>query len=481
MDDLFSFAASKPSADAPEAREKGAPSSEKGKPEVLSVTAFTRKVKRLLEGQIGKVRIEGEISNLREQASGHRYFTLKDDGSQVSCVLFRGDGSRLRVPMEDGQKVAVDAEVSVYEPRGQYQLIVRKVRLQGEGELQARFEALKRKLHAEGLFDEERKQDIPAFPKTICLVTSPTGAAVRDMLNVLRRRAPWVKVLVYPVRVQGAEAALEIVKALDVLSQHSGKTLPDIDTVILSRGGGSLEDLWPFNEEVVARAIADLTLPIVSGVGHEIDFTIADFAADLRAPTPSAAAELATPDREELTRQLDGIASTLHTTAKRRLENLDQRLDYISRHNLQREVRNRIIGAEERLQRAHERMQERAQGRLRDAKSICDTAARTLRLQHPRRRLAAMIDRFETLSTLMMKTARRQVESAEKRVAQLDELLTAASPESIFQRGFSVTLDKEGNVVRDATQLERGDSIEVLFSKTRLEAEVLDVEGEGKK
>ncbi|MEM0897920.1 MAG: exodeoxyribonuclease VII large subunit [Verrucomicrobiota bacterium] len=478
MDDLFSFAASKPNAGPPKPRDKTPDSSKAEETEILSVTAFTRKVKRLLEGQLGKVRIEGEISNLREQASGHRYFTLKDDGSQVSCVLFRGDGSRLRLPMEDGQKVAVEAEVSVYEPRGQYQLIVRKVRLQGEGELQARFEALKRKLHAEGLFDEEQKRDIPAFPRTICLVTSPTGAAVRDMLNVLRRRAPWVKLFVYPVRVQGAEAAPEIVEALDVIAKHAGSTLPEIDTVLLARGGGSLEDLWPFNEEAVARAVATFPLPIISGVGHEIDFTIADFAADLRAPTPSAAAELATPDREELGRQLDGIANTLHATAKRRLENLDQRLDYISRHNLQREVRTRISRARERLQRAEVRMHERVDGQLREAKSICDNAARTLRLQHPRRKLAAMIERVETLSTLMAKSARRRVESAEKRVAQLDELLTAASPESIFQRGFSVALDKNGNVVRDATQLERGDSFQVLFSKTRLEAEVLDVEGE---
>ena len=279
---------------------------------VLSVWELTRSIRSLLESEVGTVWVEGEISNYRRQSSGHQYFTLKDERSQLPCVLFRGSNNLLTGPaLADGLHVQARGEVTVYELRGQYQMIVQAVQPRGVGALQARFEALKRRLDAEGLFDAARKKPLPGFPVAVGIVTSPTGAALQDMLNILKRRAPWLRVVVHPVRVQGAGASLEIAEAIREFNlwaegaggpTHAGR--PVVDLIVVARGGGSIEDLWEFNEEIVARAIAASGLPVVSAVGHEIDFTIADFAADLRAPTPSAAAELIAPDTAELLRQL---------------------------------------------------------------------------------------------------------------------------------------------------------------------------------
>ncbi|MEY4484970.1 MAG: hypothetical protein RL693_2422, partial [Verrucomicrobiota bacterium] len=233
---------------------------------ILSVSQLTRKIRSLLEGQIGEVWVEGEISNHRLQSSGHQYFTLKDEGAQLSCVLFRNASARM-APLRDGQQVQVFGELTVYEQRGNYQIIVRAVQPKGLGSLQARFEALKQKLHAEGLFDPEWKKPIPRFPRTVALVTSPTGAAIRDMINILTRRAPWLRVLVFPVRVQGQGAEKEIARAIELLNQAEDIGLPVPDTIVVGRGGGSLEDLWNFNEEIVARAIFASEIPIISAVG----------------------------------------------------------------------------------------------------------------------------------------------------------------------------------------------------------------------
>ena len=263
---------------------------------VMTVSQLTRRIRTLLERQLGSVRVEGELSNVRRQGNGHTYFTLKDETAQLACVLFRGYAHAGMPALTDGSQVQAAGELTVYEPRGQYQLIVHDIEAAGAGVLQARFEALKRKLAAEGLFDAARKRVLPGFPRCLALVTSPSGAAVRDLLNILGRRAPWIRVLVFPVRVQGGGACQEIAQALTTLARPLGGGLPQPDVIVLARGGGSIEDLWCFNEEEVARAIAASPIPVVSAVGHEIDFTIADFVADLRAPTPSAAAELIAPD-----------------------------------------------------------------------------------------------------------------------------------------------------------------------------------------
>lgn len=261
---------------------------------VLTVTEVTRSVRDAIELRLAEIWVQGELCNYRRQASGHQYFTLKDDRSQLPCVLFSRPGLRRRVvTLSDGMLVQAHGVVTVYEARGQYQLNVDVVQPAGGGLLQATFEALKRKLDSAGLFDQSRKRVLPKFPIRIAIVTSPTGAALRDMLNILQRRAPWSEILIAPVRAQGAEASQEIANAIVELNRESGLALPPLNLIVLARGGGSAEDLWAFNEEDLAYAIFLSTLPIVSAVGHEIDFTIADLVADLRAPTPSAAAEIA--------------------------------------------------------------------------------------------------------------------------------------------------------------------------------------------
>src|SRR5213592_3636422 len=277
---------------------------------ILSVSELTRAIRGALETKFGAVWLQGEVSNYKLHPSGHQYFTLKDARAQIACVIFRNTMAPLRRPLADGAQVQVYANVSVFEARGQYQLSVQIIQPIGLGLLQAKFDALKRKLDAEGLFDPARKRPLPKFPKRIGIVTSPSGAAIRDILNVLRRRARGIDILINPVRVQGIGAAAEIASAINELSNPS-TIWPAIDLIVVARGGGSIEDLWEFNEEIVARAIAAALVPIVSAVGHEIDFTIADFVADLRAPTPSAAAELIVPAAVELDRRVNELAACL--------------------------------------------------------------------------------------------------------------------------------------------------------------------------
>ncbi|MBT5716638.1 MAG: exodeoxyribonuclease VII large subunit, partial [Opitutae bacterium] len=330
--DLFDFADSNEIAEDKQAQEKS----------ILTVSQLTRKIRNLIEYRVGAVWVEGEISNLRKQTSGHQYFTLKDKGSQLSCVLFRGNAAKLSVNLEDGQEIQLFGDVTVYEPRGNYQLIVRQAQLKGLGALQAKFEALKNKLHEEGLFDPKIKLPIPTFPNTICIITSPTGAAIKDILSVLKRRAPWVSVILYPVLVQGNSAAKEIAEAIQNIENWSQEGKIKIDTVLLTRGGGSLEDLWPFNEEKTARAINSLSLPVVSAVGHEIDYTISDFTADMRAPTPSAAAELLVPDAQEIKSQLQSINRSLSYRVSDTLDRWKERLDYLGTNTLINEPKRKL-------------------------------------------------------------------------------------------------------------------------------------------
>src|SRR5256885_1264127 len=301
---------------------------------VLSVTELTRSIRGTLETKFGAVWVQGEVSNYKLHPSGHQYFTLKDARAQIACVIFRNTMAPLRQPLADGAQVQIYGNVSVFEARGQYQLSVQIIQPRGLGVLQAKFEALKRKLDAEGLFDPARKRALPKFPKRIGIVTSPSGAAIRDMLNVLRRRAPWLEILISPVRVQGTGAAAEIAVAIRELATPNLHWTV-VDLIVVARGGGSIEDLWEFNEEIVARTIADIAVPIVSAIGHEIDFTICDFVADLRAPTPSAAAELIVPDIIDLERRVDNCARALARQLLNRVRDAQQRLDH-AREILQR-------------------------------------------------------------------------------------------------------------------------------------------------
>src|SRR5436309_2738318 len=307
---------------------------------VFTVSELTRSIRGTLKTKFGAVWVQGEISNYKLYPSGHQYFTLKDQRAQIGCVIWRDTMAPVRQPLADGAQVQVYGTVTVFEARGQYQLNVQILQPRGIGLLQAKFEALKRKLEAEGLFAAERKRPLPKFPRRIGVITSPGGAAIRDVLNVLRRRAPWLQILINPVRVQGAGAAQEIAVAIREFTLPSEAFAP-LDLIMITRGGGSIEDLWEFNEEIVARAIFNSAVPIVSAVGHEIDFTICDFVADLRAPTPSAAAELIVPDITDLQRQIDGCTRALARQLLNRVREAQQRLDH-ARETLQRCLAHRI-------------------------------------------------------------------------------------------------------------------------------------------
>jgi exodeoxyribonuclease VII large subunit len=437
---------------------------------VLSVTELTGQIKRLLEQQVGEIWVTGEVTNLRVQSSGHIYFTLKDAGAQLGCVLFRSGTQVDRSLLQDGRKVALQGEVTVYEPRGQYQLRVTKVELQGLGALQAAFEKLKQKLNAEGLFAPERKRPLPRYAQRIGLVTSPTGAAIRDVLHVVERRNPALEIILAPCRVQGAGAAEEIAAAIRLLNEFNAAQLAighqplAIDLILITRGGGSLEDLWAFNEEVVARAIFESALPVVSAVGHEIDFTISDFVGDVRAATPSAAAEIIT----------EGVFSSCQF-----LSEVAQRIRWLAQQQID-DKRYELTQAAQRLARVHprRRLNDWLQ-RLDDAQtSLLRCAKQGVR----RQRLAwqALGDRLarvrpvlvvrqkrEVLAQLehrLREQVRQQVTSRKDGFAALEGRLRLLGPEQVLARGYSITTDAQsGKVLREANAVKAGQRL-----KTRL-------------
>ena len=432
-------------------------------PEVFSVAQLTRRITGLLEEGIGMVWVEGEISNLRRQGSGHCYFTLKDEESQLSCVLFARSASGQKVELRDGLQVQLYGPVSVYQARGQYQLMVRLVQAKGEGMLQAQFEELKRRLAAEGLFDLERKRPIPRFSRRIGVVTSPTGAAIQDFLQVLHRRHPGLRVVIYPVRVQGKGAAAEIAAAISELSEGNPAIGP-VDVIVVTRGGGSLEDLWEFNEEVVARAIAESRVPVVSAVGHEIDFSIADFVADLRAPTPSAAAELLAAEGSELlercrslvariAREADALIG-LHRAAEHRLAS----------SALFREPYRQTEDARQ----TSDRLEESLSGLLDRRFEQLDATLARMSVQiasaHPGYRLANAEQRLSSMGDQLGVILRHRFEREKGRISRVGSALSALSPQATLQRGFSITRGKDGKVIVSAAQIKPGQKMLTQFA-----------------
>jgi exodeoxyribonuclease VII large subunit len=430
----------------------------------LSVTQLLRRMKNLLEVQIGEAWVEGEVSNLRKQGSGHWYFSLKDEGAQISCAMF---GARKRPgaeALEDGAKVRVFAEASVYEARGQLQIIVQKAELAGAGDLQARFEALKRKLQAEGLFEADRKRAIPPFPRVIGLITSGTGAALQDMLNVLTRRAPWVQPVLFPVRVQGRGAEMEIAQAIEKMGRPEAYGYPRCDVLIVGRGGGSIEDLWNFNEEVVARAIAACPIPIISAVGHEIDFTIADFVADLRAPTPSAAAELAVADGAELLARLAQLRRRMERLTRERLMRSQLAMDALKRGVLQRDGERLLRESVMRLDSARGQLAQATRASL-DAYAVRLNEARARhRAYHPARVLERRVEAVANLRLRIERAGHDVIEHKAERLGRLRGLLRTLGPESAFQRGFSITLGANGKIITSAAALKAGDVMRTKFA-----------------
>ena len=389
--------------------------------QVYTVTHLTRQIKELLENSFPRLWVEGELSNFKRHTSGHLYFTLKDENAQISCAMWRFRAGTLPFAPESGMKVLVEGDVQVYEKGGNYQLIIQQIQPAGIGALQLAFEQLKRKLHAEGLFDASHKKPLPAFPERIGVITSPTGAAIRDIISVLTRRFPGIEILLYPVRVQGDGAAQEIAEAIADFNRYG-----EADLLIGGRGGGSLEDLWAFNEEIVARAIYASGIPIISAVGHEVDYSIADFVADHRAPTPSAAAEIAVRDRREVSGELNYYQEKLATVFRKQIDNQRTRL---------------------------QRIQE-GYGFRRPLDMIYQSNQRLDELQ---RSIGASLNYYLQLQR--------------SRLEKLEQQLRAINPEAILQRGFSICY-KDGKIVKDIAQLEENDPVRIQLAQGWFAAEV---------
>lgn len=427
--------------------------------EAISVTQLARRIRNLLEIQIGEIWVEGEISNLRKQASGHWYFSLKDGAAQISCAMF---GARRRAGaevIEDGAKVQVFGETSFYEARGSTQLIVQKARAVGLGDLQARFEALKRKLDQEGLFDQARKRPLPTFPRVVGIVTSPTGAALQDILNVLGRRAPWLTVVLFPTAVQGKGAERGIAHAIQCAGNTEAMGLPQPEVLIVGRGGGSLEDLWNFNEEIVARAIEASPIPVVSAVGHEIDFTIADFVADLRAPTPSAAAELVVPDQQELRDRMIGLGNRLTRVVEGRLDRMADQLDYYERGILGQSPDRVLQGPTFRIEEAGIRFRRAIDDSLREREAMIADYQSNWKHYHPQEILRRRQEKLDERQVVFLTAATHALREKENGIQRLSSLLKALGPGNVLERGFSITFDRKGAIVKNAGKLARGDQL----------------------
>jgi len=439
---------------------------------VLTVAELTRAIRGTLETRFGAVWVQGEISNYKQHPSGHQYFTLKDSRAQIACVIFRNAPLSIRQPLADGAQVQVYGNVSVFEARGQYQLSVEIVQPRGLGLLQAKFEALKRKLEAEGLFDPARKKALPKFPQRIGIVTSPSGAAIRDILNILRRRARGIEILINPVRVQGTGAAAEIASAINELSNPS-PIWPPIDLIVIARGGGSIEDLWEFNEEIVARAIAAALVPIVSAVGHEIDFTIADFVADLRAATPSAAAELIVPAAAELDRRVNELTVCLQRCWRNFLAREQTRLRLFSERTVGRELLTRIQEGKQALDWRREGLQRNATGSLVNWRSRLAADVAALRRHDPSREIVLRRDRVTELVRRVSVCAPSAIQDLRRRFERLEKILTVLGPNATLQRGYSITMDASGNVIRSAANVSRGMCVRTRVSDGEFESNVL--------
>jgi exodeoxyribonuclease VII large subunit len=434
---------------------------------ILSVSGLNREARRSVETSLGTVWVEGEISNLSRPSSGHLYWSLKDAEAQVRCAMFRLAARGLNFELANGQQVLVRARASLYEARGEYQLIVEYVEEAGEGVLRRKFEELKRRLAGEGLFEADRKVAPPRLPRRIGVITSPTGAALRDVLIALKRRFPATAVLIYPTPVQGAGAAEEIARTLALADRRA-----DCDVLILTRGGGSLEDLWSFNEEVVARAIAAMQLPVIVGVGHETDFTIADFVADLRAPTPSQAAELAVPDQREWLKRFGACEQQLGACTRRRIAHERRQLATVA-HRLQRcspsvqlrERAQRLDELEARLKRALERRIEMRKLRLARLATAVAHAS-------PAHRLTRTRERWRTAQGDLRRALLRQVERTQQRLKLASRALTSLSPLATLERGYAIVTDAGGKVLTDSGTVTHGAGIDVRLKRGGLTATV---------
>lgn len=434
-------------------------------PHVLTIEELNLSIKQLLEGQLSMIWVRGEISNFKAHTSGHFYFSLKDSKSQISAVMFRGHNSRLRFKPTDGMEVIVRGRISVYEPRGSYQILCEMMEPVGAGALQKAFEQLKAKLKAEGLFEAARKKPIPHMPRHVAVVTSPTGAAIRDILNILSRRAPWLPVTVVPTVVQGESAAPQICEAL-----LKAQKLPDVDVIIVGRGGGSIEDMWCFNDERLARLVAASPIPVISAVGHEIDFTIADFVADLRAPTPSAAAELVAKSSQELTNKLQQLEKLLALNIQKYLKILAQKCQLLAKSLVDPQKRLQDLALRNddlvtRLQLATDRTVSERRFKLKILEE---------RLGSPQTLIQKKQQELEYFSLRLQKGAALSMERKKSALGRWMSVLESLSPLKVVERGYSI-VKKENEVIKNSDQVKSGDLLQITLAHGKLEARVEQV------
>lgn len=443
---------------------------------VFTVTRLNTTVRQLLEQEMGSVWLSAEISNFSQPASGHWYFTLKDDGAQVRCAMFRNSNRRVTFRPQHGQQILVRATITLFEPRGDYQLIIESMHPAGEGALQQQFELLKTKLAGEGLFDQQHKQPLPEPAKQVGVITSATGAALHDVLRVLHRRDPSLPVVIYPTPVQGADAPAAIVRAIELANQRA-----ECDVLIVGRGGGSLEDLWSFNEERVARAIFASRIPVVSAVGHETDVTIADFVADLRAPTPSAAAEIVSRNQTELLRQLLSQQQRLEMAMDYYLAQQQRRFSRLDHRLQQQHPQLRLARQQTALFRLQQRLNEAVENRLRQTMRQQDRLAQRLAAHQPQPRLFQAQRQLEQMRYRLQQSLEKKLNHDRQRFATLAAQLEGVSPLATLARGFSVTTDLSGQVVKKTTQLQSGDTLRTRLDDGWVESQVTSVLPEKKR
>ncbi|MCU7829846.1 MAG: exodeoxyribonuclease VII large subunit [Candidatus Thiodiazotropha sp. (ex Myrtea sp. 'scaly one' KF741663)] len=442
------------------------------KRDIYSVSRLVRETRAVLEGSFPLLWISGEISNLAQPASGHIYFSLKDEVAQVRCAMFRMKRQRMRFRPENGQQVLVRARISLYEARGEFQLIVEHMEPSGEGALRLAFEQLKEKLATEGLFDTEKKRSLPVIPKQIGIITSPSGAAIRDLLSVLKRRFPAIPVVIYPVQVQGDEAPGQIIRKLQLANQRG-----ECDVLILSRGGGSLEDLQAFNDEAVARAIHDSQIPVVCGVGHEIDFTIADFVADQRAPTPSAAAELVAPDQQAWRQGLLLLSQRLNRHQTRKLQQLRDLFTGVEKRLHKQHPMQRLQQSSQRLDELGQRLRQGMHLRLLQQSRGLEQLQARLAGQSPTRRLERLAVTQQQLNERLQRTMTQRLEKARNRLGQLARDLHTLSPLNTLGRGYAiVSRSEDGRIVRSYKEVKHGEHVTARLSQGKLICQILDTE-----
>lgn len=437
---------------------------------IISVSELNKKAKSLLEKGIPKLWIEGEISNLAKPASGHMYFSLKDEMSQIRCAWFKQRQLQNTLNIVNGSKMLALGKIGLYEPRGEYQFIVEKMEIAGEGDLKRKYEDLKRKLSAEGIFSEENKSELPNLPKKIGVITSPSGAAVQDILTVLNRRFPIIPIIIFPVAVQGEQAAPQIQNALEKANFRA-----DCDLLILARGGGSLEDLWAFNEEIVARAIFDSEIPIISAIGHETDVTISDFTADLRAPTPSGAAELAVPDQHDWIKSIDNISEKINTIITQQINSKSQLSDWINKRLSQSSPMMTVKRQIEKSNNLQKMLSSSIlQNLSRQEKNIHQLKS-NLNEVSPRLKIHTQLSRIKELNQKITSCSDHLLEGLNNRIKLASKTLNSVSPLRTLDRGYAIARDaKTKNVIMSADAIEIENDIEVKLAKGEIKVTVIE-------